>query len=94
MDAHAAFDPLWQRKLLKLEKIKGSKRRARGDGYYWLSQQLGIPFEDCHIGMFDVDMCKRVVEICAPYHPDMRSKKPAAPEKPKPSVNDPKYFLC
>lgn len=37
---------------------------ARNAGYAWLSQQMGLPPEQTHIGMFDVDQCKRVVEIC------------------------------
>ena len=59
--AHAAFDPLWMRKMLK-EGI--SKSVARGAGYRWLADQLGIPKEKCHIGMFSVDTCLRVIEIC------------------------------
>ncbi len=91
MAAHAIFDPLWQRKLLPAEK--GVKKRARGDAYHWLAQQLGIPFDQCHIGLFDVDMCKRVVAVCAPYHPDMKPKpsgqvkhdvRVKEPEKKKP----------
>lgn len=73
--AHAAFDPLWKARQMrdKREGKKGSKNHARGDGYYWLSQQLGIRFEDCHIGMFDVAMCQRVVQVCTPFLPDMKS---------------------
>lgn len=51
--AHAAFDPHW----------KGSQtKRARA--YQWLASELQIPVEDCHIGAFDVEMCKRVIEVC------------------------------
>lgn len=70
MKAHAAFDPLWEAKLRKRRKERGPEYKkvyARGSGYKWLAGQLGIPRKECHIGMFDVDMCKRVVEICAPY---------------------------
>lgn len=38
----------------------------RNKAYLWLSSQLGIPHEVCHIGMFDVDNCKRVIELCKP----------------------------
>lgn len=51
--AHAAFDPLWK-----------EKGWDRGDAYKWLSYQLGIPQEQCHIGMFDVARCKRVIDAC------------------------------
>lgn len=61
--AHAAFDPLWKRKIARGVK----KNEARGAGYAWLADQLGIKREDCHVGMFDTSTCQRVVEICAPY---------------------------
>jgi len=59
--AHAAFDPLWRRKIAKENCSKGY---ARGKGYKWLADKLGIPVEECHIGMFDVDLCRKVVEVC------------------------------
>lgn len=51
--AHAAFDPRW--------KGKSDRREAYG----WLAEQLGIEREKAHIGMFDVETCKRVVELCS-----------------------------
>lgn len=51
--AHAAFDPIW----------KGGAKR-RNHAYAWLADQLRISRKACHIGMFDVDTCRRVVEIC------------------------------
>ncbi len=74
--AHAAFDPLWQRKLEERRAERGPEYRkhyARGSGYRWLAEQLGIPFEDCHIGMFDVETCRRVVDLCEPYRKRLRS---------------------
>lgn len=59
--AHAAFDPLWHAKMRRDRVPKGV---ARGAAYQWLADQLGIPASECHIGMFDVETCKRVVEIC------------------------------
>jgi len=82
--AHAAFDPIWEAKLRhrraggkgKSGKDSGGpgykKEYARGAGYKWLAVQLGIPKADCHIGMFDVETCKRVVEICKPYADRLR----------------------
>jgi hypothetical protein len=52
-NAHAVFDPLWK-----------SRTMSRKDAYRWLSETLGIPFKETHIGMFDVETCKRVVEAC------------------------------
>lgn len=57
MEAHAAFDPLW----------RGQPRGARSDAYSWLASALGIKAEDCHIGMFDVEACKRVVALCSDH---------------------------
>ncbi len=68
--AHAAFDPLWQAKLQRRRAERGPDYRkhfARGSGYKWLAEQLGIPVEACHIGMFDLATCKRVVELCKPF---------------------------
>jgi len=53
--AHEAFDPLW--------KNKGMHRKK---AYQWLAKQLGIDAEDCHIGMFDVELCKRTIGACKP----------------------------
>lgn len=59
--AHAAFDPLWQ----KRERISGiTRKQARGRGYKWLAAQLGIDRKACHIGEMDAATARRVVEIC------------------------------
>jgi hypothetical protein len=52
--AHQAFDPLWK-----------SRRISRAQAYQWLAEQLGIDPKDCHIGMFDVPTCTKVLRICA-----------------------------
>lgn len=49
--AHDAFDPLWNK----------NARLKRVDAYKWLAGKLGIPVEECHIGMFDVEMCDKVI---------------------------------
>jgi len=53
--AHAAFDPLWK---------TGRFRGKRNGAYKWLAAQMGLPVEETHIGMFDVEKCKRVIQIC------------------------------
>lgn len=58
--AHAAFDPLWK-----------SGKMKRSYAYQWLSEQLGIAGKDCHIGMFDVDMCNRVIKIISNREPSL-----------------------
>jgi len=44
-----------------------AKMNSRQKAYKWLAMQLQIPEPHCHIGMFDVDACKKVVEICLRY---------------------------
>lgn len=58
--AHAAFDPLWR---AKQRRECCSKKAARGAGYKWLADQLGIDRDACHIGMMDASMARRVVEV-------------------------------
>lgn len=51
--AHAEFDPIWM-----------SKEMSRSHAYKWLADQLGVGSKKCHIGMFDVSTCERVVAVC------------------------------
>lgn len=52
-EAHRQFDPIWRSGLL-----------SRQEAYKWLAEMLNIPMEECHIGMFDVKMCQKVIELC------------------------------
>lgn len=40
------------------------RNAARGRAYRWLAYVLGIDPEDCHIGMFDAEMCLRTIRYC------------------------------
>lgn len=55
MAAHAAFDPLWRD-----GEFIGNRRGA----YNWLAEALGIDVGQCHVGEFDIEMCRKVVEVC------------------------------
>lgn len=59
--AHAAFDPRWEAQV-----AVRSKGAARREAYRWLARELGIPEGECHMSWFDVETCRRVVELCAP----------------------------
>ena len=48
------FDPLW-----KYGRFRGHRNAAYG----WLAQKMDIPVEKTHIGMFDVDQCRRAIRI-------------------------------
>lgn len=49
--AHNAFDIIWRERLV-----------SRKSAYGLLAARLGIKNSACHIGMFDLDMCRRTVE--------------------------------
>lgn len=51
LDAHVAFDRIWREGAI-----------SRTDAYEIMALALGIPKEKCHIAMFDLDTCARVVE--------------------------------
>jgi len=50
--AHEEFDKIWK---------DGHKKR--GSAYAWLSDQLELPQEYTHIGMFSINTCKKVEVI-------------------------------
>ena len=60
IEAHAVFDPTWG----ELLEQGVSRRKARKLLYTRLADSLGIDFDECHIGMFDEDRCKRAIKIC------------------------------
>ena len=63
-EAHKWFDGLWQSKMNQ----GFSKHEARFKAYKWLSEQLAIELDITHIGMFDVEQYKRLVELCKKYY--------------------------
>lgn len=75
--AHKSFDALWKRKVQRgIMKDAGLshgrnykcwKNACRNKAYQWLSEAMGIPKHQTHIGMFDIEQCKRVVALCEPY---------------------------
>ena len=60
-EAHKYFDPLWRRKM----EQGLSKKKARDSAYKWLSEQMGLDIELTHIGMMDIEQCRRVVGLCS-----------------------------
>ena len=55
-EAHLYFDVIWKNNHL-----------SRKDAYKMLSEKLGIDVNLTHIGMFDVEQCKKVVQISKEY---------------------------
>lgn len=50
--AHFIFDPLWKQ-----------GEMTRSDAYTWLAEQMEIPRDQCHIGMFDATQCQLVIDV-------------------------------
>lgn len=57
--AHLVFDPIWKQGHV-----------SRKEAYCILAEELSIPYEQCHIGMFDVEMCRKAVTVM----PDIKRK--------------------
>lgn len=53
IEAHSVFDHIWKKNI-----------KSRDETYKWLSKKLEISTKQCHIGMFDLDMCEKVISIC------------------------------
>jgi hypothetical protein len=49
--AHDAFDPLWK-----------SKKMNRKSAYSFMQEIMGLTPEQAHIGLFDVEQCKLLIE--------------------------------
>jgi len=77
MEAHKQFDPIWKSGLM-----------SRKEAYRWLADMLRIHTDDCHIGMFDIKMCQRVIHLCRkqnnPIINDYRNRVYGSPTSSKP----------
>lgn len=52
IEAHDAFDRTWK-----------SGARKRTDAYKALAAFMGLAPNNCHIGMFDIEQCEKVIEF-------------------------------
>ena len=43
---------------------KGKEKRTRRWAYEWLAGEMGLSKDVTHIGMFNVEQCKQVIQIC------------------------------
>ncbi len=62
-EAHKQFDPLWKSGLM-----------TRREAYRWLASMLHISIDECHIGMFDVKMCQKVIHLCKEQNNEVLNK--------------------
>ncbi len=42
---------------------------TRSEAHLWLTEQIGLPVEERHIGMFDEERCAQVIRTCAAENP-------------------------
>ncbi len=78
MDAHVAFDRLWEPALRQYEAEGGPITRspefllrvARTRAYAWLAWRLGMKSADAHIGRFDEFHCRLVEKVCEIVDPE------------------------
>ena len=50
---HALLDPLW----------RGDRKNKRGKAYRWLSEEMGLPIEQTHIGEFREAECRKAIKV-------------------------------
>lgn len=60
--AHATFDRLWK-----------SGAMTRSGAYRLLAERLGLQPVDAHIGLFDVNMCRKTIEVAMGLPGERRS---------------------
>lgn len=68
-EAHFYFDQISKTGLINQiwrEYIPNLSNRNKA--YLWLSIQMNIDKEICHIGMFDIEQCRFVQQICEKYN--------------------------
>lgn len=61
---HYYFDKIWNE---LMNKYNWSKYKARNSMYLWLSNELHIPLDETHIGMFDIELCNKTINICKQF---------------------------
>ena len=51
-EVHGIVDPFWRNGIMD-----------RGQFYAWMAEQLQIPAAEAHVGMFDVERCKKAIGV-------------------------------
>ena len=66
IQAHYAFDPIWK-----------EKHMPRSSAYAFLAAMMNLPIEKAHIGMFDVEQCKQVIQKVSEWKRKTKHEKSA-----------------
>jgi hypothetical protein len=63
--AHHYFNKIYQTGIIVtiLEKPL-PQVKSRTAAYMWLSKEMGVDRKYCHIGMFDIEQCNKVIALC------------------------------
>lgn len=62
MECHRIFDALWKDESGPWAREGKGIGWRRGRGYKWMRDALGLVQKKTHIGMFDAEQCKRLLE--------------------------------
>ena len=62
--AHADFDILWR-----------FYEMDRSEAYYWLSEELGVPFDKCHMGQLTNEQLHRVISLSREKRKHLKSRQ-------------------
>lgn len=54
--AHEWFDKIWL-----------DKHMDRTTAYEWLADEIGTPDAYTHIGMFNIETCRKVIQVCIKF---------------------------
>jgi hypothetical protein len=60
---HAVFDPLWK-----------GRKMPRSLAYARLAERMGIDGSQCHIGMFDLDLCRKAYRAARQMHAEIATR--------------------
>lgn len=53
---------------------------SRQEAYAWLAKEADLTSEQCHIGMFDKEMCEAVAYVCWEKLKELRANEPVSCE--------------
>lgn len=66
---HALIDPLWRNPSPTDDR---RKKYRRGSVYRWLSIITNLPIDEVHVGMWDAEMCQKVLKLIEQYPYEQR----------------------
>ena len=65
IQVHELFDPLWK------QRIIGNRHAA----YRWLVKVMEVDYNQCHIGMFNDDQCRKAIQLLRRFHEELSNTR-------------------